>query len=244
MSQHNLIKAVYNKFKGRYGYRRICDTLRTKFALAINYKKVLRIMRELGLRSRIRMKRKYFGPSDNLFAPNVLCRDFNSNLPKYKLVTDVTYLKVGGKNYYLSVVLDLFNNEVISYNLSNLNNNIFVLDSIKSALQLVNINNCILHSDQGHQYTSIAYTMLLKNSGIIKSMSRRGNCLDNACIESFFGHLKSESIYLTKVNTYEELKVLIDEYIYFYNNERIQNKLKKMAPIEYRCHFESNLGFL
>ena len=144
----------------------------------------------------------------------------------------------------MSVVLDLFNNEVISYNLSNLNNNIFVLDSIKSALQLVNINNCILHNDQGHQYTSIAYTMLLKNSGIIKSMSRRGNCLDNACIESFFGHLKSESIYLTKVNTYEELKVLIDEYIYFYNNERIQNKLKKMAPIEYRCHFESNLGFL
>ncbi len=119
---------------------------------------------------------------------------------------------------------------------------LFVIDSVKSALEQLN-SECILHSDQGHQYTSKAYTSLLQQGGVIKSMSRRGNCLDNACIESFFGHLKSESIYITRVKTYEELACLIDEYIYFYNNERIQSKLRKMAPIEYRHHFEFKTGF-
>ena len=119
------------------------------------------------------------------------------------------------------------------------------MNSVKDALRLVdNTNKCLLHSDQGTQYTSIAYTHLLTECGIVKSMSRRGNCLDNACIESFFGHLKSESIYLEKVDNYEELKLLIDDYIKFYNNDRIQAKLNKMAPIEYRHHFESTQGFL
>lgn len=200
-AEHDLIKQVYVNSKGRYGYRRVCDTLTAKYSLTINHKKVLRIMRELGLKSKIRAKKKYFGINDNLFAANILNRDFYSEHPKSKLVTDVTYLRVGGKNHYLSAVLDLFNNEVVSY------------------------------------------TSLLQQGGVIKSMSRRGNCLDNACIESFFGHLKSESIYITRVKTYEELACLIDEYIYFYNNERIQSKLRKMAPIEYRHHFEFKTGF-
>ncbi|HRG62591.1 MAG TPA: IS3 family transposase [Burkholderiales bacterium] len=241
-AEHDLIKQVYVNSKGRYGYRRVCDTLNAKYSLTINHKKVLRIMRELGLKSKIRAKKKYFGINDNLFAANVLNRNFYSEQPKSKLVTDVTYLNVGGKNHYLSVVLDLFNNEVVSYKLSKFNNVLFVLESVKSALQQIN-SKCILHSDQGHQYTSKAYTSLSQQEGIVKSMSRRGNCLDNACIESFFGHLKSESIYITKVNTYEELTCLIDEYIHFYNNERIQSKLRKMAPIEYRHHFESKPGF-
>lgn len=228
---------MYLQSKGRYGYRRVCDTLRSKYSMVINYKRVLRIMRELGIRSRIRIKKKYFGLHDNLFADNILNRDFNSKIPNYKLVTDITYLKVKGKNYYLSVIYDLFNNEVKSYELSKFNNVLLVIDSVKQAFTF-KANNCILHSDQGVQYTSVAYTHLLKELGITKSMSRRGNCLDNACIESFFGHLKSESIYLEEINNYEELQLLIDEYIRFYNNDRIQLKLNKMTPIEYRRHYE------
>lgn len=242
-AEHGLVKQVYEASKGRYGYRRVCDILTTKHSLIINRKKVLRIMRDLGLKSKIRAKKKYFGVNDHLFADNVLNRDFYSKQPKSKLVTDVTYLRVGGKNHYLSVVLDLFNNEVISYKLSKFNNVPFVLDSVKSALERVDSGGCILHSDQGHQYTSKAYTSLLQQIGIVKSMSRRGNCLDNACIESFFGHLKSESVYITKIGTYEELTQVIDEYIHFYNNERTQARLNKMAPIEYRHHYELNQGF-
>ncbi len=201
-------------------------------------------MQELGLKSKIRAKKRYFRKSDNLSSENVLNRNFFSDLPKQKLVTDVTYLRINQKTYYLSVVQDLFNNEVISYTISRQNDGPLVLDSIKDALKLVKRNNdCIIHSDQGYQYTSVAYTLLLKELGIIKSMSRRGNCLDNACIESFFGHLKVESIYLNRLRNYDELKALIDQYIYFYNNERIQAKLNKMTPIEYRQAFEFNSGF-
>lgn len=114
-SEHDLIKQVYVNSKGRYGYRRVCDTLTTKYFLIINRKKALRIMRELGLKSKVRAKKKYFGINDSLFAANILNRDFYSEHPKSKLVTDVTYLKVGGKNHYLSVVLDLFNNGVVFY---------------------------------------------------------------------------------------------------------------------------------
>ncbi|AUR51429.1 IS3 family transposase [Aquella oligotrophica] len=237
------IKAIYIKSKGRYGYRRIRDTLTSKQGMVISYKKVLRLMRKLGLKSRIRKKRNFFG-NENLLAANILNRKFQSNLPNRKLVTDITYLKVRGVNYYLSVIYDLFNNEVKSYELSKYNDNPLVIETIKRAFPSMSNDQLILHSDQGSQYTSIAYTSLLKSLGITKSMSRRGNCLDNACIESFFGHLKSESIYLEQISTYEELKLLIDEYIYFYNNDRIQRKLRKMAPIEYRNHFESTRGFL
>ena len=237
------IKAIYIKSKGRYGYRRIRDTLTSKQGMVISYKKVLRLMRKLGLKSRIRKKRNFFG-NENLLAANILNRKFQSNLPNRKLVTDITYLKVRGVNYYLSVIYDLFNNEVKSYELSKYNDNPLVIETIKRAFPSMSNDQLILHSDQGSQYTSIAYTSLLKSLGITKSMSRKGNCLDNACIESFFGHLKSESIYLEQISTYEELKLLIDEYIYFYNNDRIQRKLRKMAPIEYRNHFESTRGFL
>jgi putative transposase len=202
-------------------------------------------MRELGLKSRIRAKKKYFGSKDNLFADNILNRDFYSELPRHKLVTDITYVKVGNKNHYLSVVLDLFNNEVISYSLSKVNDGPLVIGSIKEAFKLVDVaNSCILHSDQGHQYSSTAYTLLLQNLGVTKSMSRRGNCLDNACIESFFGHLKCESIYLEKIETYEELNLLIKDYIKFYNTERIQRKLNRMTPIEYRRQYEKQKALL
>ena len=154
-------------------------------------------------------------------------------------------MKVGNKNHYLSVVLDLFNNEVIAYKLSKFNDGPLVMDSVKNALRAVTCKErCILHSDQGHQYTSTAYTLLLQDLGVIKSMSRRGNCLDNACIESFFGHLKCESIYLEKIKTYEELNLLIDDYIKFYNHERIQHKLNNLTPIDYRRQYEKKRTFL
>lgn len=196
-------------------------------------------MRSINLRSKIRAKKQYFGISDDFKSPNIINRDFKAVTPTSKLSTDVTYLKVKGGRYYLSVVLDLFNNEIRGYEISNHNDLTLVLNSLSNSF-LPHGSNMILHSDQGHQYTSHGYTNTLKDLGITKSMSRRGNCLDNACIESFFGHLKSESIYLDPPDNYDDLKLAIKDYIEYYNNDRIQIGLNKMTPIEYRRHYERN----
>lgn len=232
-----MIRKIYNKHKGRYGYRRIHAELIKSNGLQINHKRVLRLMRSINLKSKIRIKKQYFGVSESCKSPNILNRNFITDMPKNKLSTDVTYLKINGSRYYLSVVLDLFNNEVCGYEISKHNDLGLVLNSL-SRSNIPITNNIILHSDQGHQYTSHAYTNTLLNLGITKSMSRKGNCLDNACIESFFGHLKSESIYLDMPKSYEDLKATIKNYIDYYNNDRIQLRLNKMTPIEYRRHYE------
>lgn len=236
----NLIRKIYNYHKGRYGYRRIHAELIKSHGLQINHKTVLRLMRKMGLKSKIRRKKQYFGISESYKSPNIMNRDFVAEKPLNKLSTDVTYLKVNGSKYYLSVIFDLFNNEVRGYEVSQHNDINLVLNSLSNS-NLILTNAAILHSDQGHQYTSHAYTNKLLNLGLTKSMSRRGNCLDNACIESFFGHLKSESIYLNMPKSYDELKITIKDYIDYYNNDRIQLRLNKMTPIEYRRHYEKTV---
>ena len=232
------IKSIFYENKGRYGYRRITLELNNR-GYQINHKTVLRLMNILGLKSIIREKRKYSSYKGTVgkIADNLLKRDFKANKPNEKWVTDVTEFKVNEDKLYLSPIIDLFNGEVISFNLSRRPVFKQVLDMLYKAFKNIpNDTNLILHSDQGWQYQMKQYQDLLKEKGIRQSMSRKGNCLDNSCAENFFGLLKSELFYLKKYETIEELEKDIIEYIEYYNNKRIKNKLKGMSPVQYRLH--------
>lgn len=241
-SIESLILDVFNNHKGIYGYRRITTFIRINHNIKINYKKVYRIMKSLGLRSRVRAKKKFFAPlvEGLIIEDNILNRDFKANTPSSKLVTDITTIKYKrNKKMYLSAIMDLYNNEILTYKISFNNNNELVINTITDILDKNKLDGAILHSDRGTQYTSRLYNTILKENKIIQSMSRKGNCHDNACIESFFSHLKSECIYLNDYNSEEEVINSIDEYINFYNNTRFQKRLKNMAPIKYRSHFSN-----
>lgn len=236
----NQIISIFNKNKGRYGYRRITLELKNR-RYNINHKKVQRLMKELGLKSIQRPKRKYNSYKGTIgkIADNLLKRNFKADKPNQKWATDITEFKVNNDKLYLSPIIDLFNGEVVSYNLSK--HPVFqqVIDMINKAfVKIPNNTNLVLHSDQGWQYQMKQYQQMLKNKGIRQSMSRKGNCLDNSCAENFFGTLKSE-LYYIKENEYtsiEELEKEIIEYIDYYNNRRIKSKLKGMSPVQYRLH--------
>jgi transposase InsO family protein len=193
-------------------------------------------MNKYGLLSQIRRRRKYRYLNEQLHRySNALSRDFHADGPNQKWVTDISYIHTKEGVMYLSVIKDLYDNSIISYNLGTEQAINLVTDTIKLAKQKEKVTDgLILHSDQGFQYTSHAHFNLTKEYGISPSMSRRGNCLDNACVENFFGILKAECIYRVKPSTLEEARQLIDEYIYFYNYERIQVKTK-LTPFEKRC---------
>ena len=236
-----LIKTIYQRHKGRYGYRRITDELQNK-GIIINHKTVLRLMKTLGLKSVIRVKkyRSYKGQQGKI-APNILERNFKAAAPNQKWATDITEFNVSGNKLYLSPIIDLFNQEIVSYELTERPVFKQVVTMLKKAFKKIpNNTNLMLHSDQGWQYQMSHYQNLLKEKGIIQSMSRKGNCLDNAIIENFFGILKSELFYLKKYQSIDQLKKEINEYIYYYNNERIKSNLNKMSPIQYRAHCYQN----
>ena len=236
-----LIKSIYHKHKGRYGYRRITDELENK-GIVINHKTVLRLMKLLGLKSIIRIKKyKSYKGEQGKIAPNILERNFKATAPNQKWATDITEFNVSGKKLYLSPIIDLFNQEIISYELTERPVFNQVVMMLKKAFKKIpNNTNLTLHSDQGWQYQMKQYQYLLKEKGIIQSMSRKGNCLDNAIIENFFGTLKSELFYIKKFRTIEELKNEIKQYIDYYNNDRIKSNLNKMSPIKYRAHYYQN----
>ena len=239
-SVESLIRDVFNKHNGIYGYRRITTFIRINYNININHKKVYRIMKLLGLRSKVRAKRKFFAPlvEGIIIENNILNRDFKAIKPSSKLVTDITTIKYkNNKKLYLSAIMDLYNNEILTYKIGSNNNNDLVINTITDILSKNKLDGAILHSDRGIQYTSRLYNTILKENKIIQSMSRKGNCHDNACIESFFSHLKSECIYLNNYNSEDEVINSVEEYINFYNNTRFQKKLKNMAPIKYRSHF-------
>lgn len=234
----NQIISIFNENKGRYGYRRITLELKNR-GFNVNHKKVQRIMKDLGLQSIQRPKRKYSSYKGTIgkVADNLLKRNFKADKPNQKWVTDVTEFKVNNDKLYLSPIIDLFNGEVISYNLSR--HPVFqqVIDMINKVFAKIPDNtNLILHSDQGWQYQMKQYQHLLKEKGIRQSMSRKGNCLDNSLAENFFGLLKSELFYMKEYKTIEELEKDIIEYIDYYNNKRIKSKLKGMSHVQYRTH--------
>jgi len=238
---HKIKKEIFNIFnenKGRYGYRRITLKLKNR-GFNINHKTVSKFMNILGIKSIQRPKRRYNSYQGNIgkIANNLLKRDFKADKPNQKWVTDVTEFKVHDRKLYLSPIIDLFNSEIISYNLSKHPTFQQITDMLEKAfIKIKNNTNLILHSDQGWQYQMKIYQNMLKEKGIKQSMSRKGNCLDNSCAENFFGILKSELFY-PKEKEYkniEELEKDIKEYIEYYNNSRIKSKLKGMSPIQYR----------
>jgi len=199
--------------------------------LILNLKCVYRLCKDLGTQSIIRKKRKYFGRKGSVIFKNILKRQFKTDIPKHKLVTDITYLPTNNSFYYLSAIQDLYNNEIISYAISKRNKLELVLDTLA---HLPMTNNAILHSDQGFQYINKIYRSKLAQMKITGSHSRRGNCLDNACIESFFSHLKTE-LQINKMPIKEENIIeIIGDYVNFYNNDRFQKKLSQLSPVEFR----------
>ncbi|WCG84440.1 IS3 family transposase [Pectobacterium sp. A5351] len=229
------ISDIYRHHKGRYGYRRITLSLR-KEGIAVNHKTVQRLMAELSLRSVSRVKKYHSWKGETgKAAPNILKRNFWASKPNEKWVTDVTEFSLQGKKLYLSPVLDLFNREIISYSLSERPVMDMVNAMLREALSVLSPEDTpLLHSAQGWQYRMAGYQEKLKAKGVVQSMSRKGNCLDNAVIENFFGTLKTECFYPGQFGSIEELKQAIEEYIDYYNNERISLKLKGLSPVEYR----------
>ena len=232
------IQSIYTEHKGNYGYRRMTLELRNR-GFVVNHKKVQRLMKALGLTARIRRKRKYSSYQGEVGkkADNLIQRQFEATKPMQKCYTDVTEFAIPASNQklYLSPVLDGFNSEIISYNLSTSPNLVQMKAMLEQAFTANHYENTILHSDQGWQYQHDFYHHL-KNKGIQPSMSRKGNSPDNGMMESFFGILKSEMFYGYE-NTFQSLEHLeqaIVDYIDYYNNKRIKVKLKVLSPVQYR----------
>ena len=230
------IKECQAKNGKTYGYRRIHIWLERQ-GIHHDPKTILRVMQKYNLLSEIRRK-KYRNYGDYLHRyPNLLNRDFNADRPNQKWVTDISYIKTGQGTLYLSVIRDLYDNSIVAYKTGTEQNINLVLSTIRIAKRKEKVTAEVqLHSDQGFQYTSQAYFNLTQSYGITPSMSRRGNPYDNAMAENFFSILKTECIYRTKLRTYEEARLLIGEYIHFYNNERIQLKTK-LTPQEMRSQY-------
>ena len=230
------IKECQIKNGKTYGYRRVHIWLE-KQGIHHDPKTILRVMQKYNLLSVIRRKRyRNYGEHIHRY-PNLLNRDFKAERPNQKWVTDISYIKTGQGTLYLSVIRDLYDNSIVAYKTGTEQNINLVLRTIKAAKRKEKITAELqLHSDQGFQYTSQAYFNLTKSYGITPSTSRRGNPYNNAMAENFFSILKTECVYRTKLRTYEEARLLIGQYIDFYNNERIQLKTK-LTPIEFRSQY-------
>lgn len=231
------ITSIYHENKGRYGYRRITLELHNR-GYTTNHKTVLKLMKQLSLQCFVRMKKyKSYKGETGQICDNILNREFKADKPNEKWVTDVTEFKLFGTKVYLSPIIDLFNGEVISYNISDRPVFSQVMDMIDKAFDKIpNNTKLILHSDQGWQYQMKQYQAKLKEKGIRQSMSRKGNCYDNSLAENFFGLLKSELLYLQQFKSVEHFKEELIDYIDYYNNKRIKGKLKGMSPVNYRIH--------
>ena len=229
------IIAIYHENKGRYGYRRITAELHNR-KYSLNHKTVQRLMKELGLVCHVRMKkyRSYKGEIGKI-APNLLNRDFHAGQPNQKWVTDVTEFSLFGEKLYLSPILDLCSSDLVSYTISDRPVLSMVTSMLDKAFEKIpDGTNLILHSDQGWQYQHKQYQQMLQEKGIRQSMSRKGNCLDNAVVENFFGLLKSELLYLQEFESMEHFKQELIEYLDYYNNRRIKAKLKGLPPAIHR----------
>ena len=229
------ITAIFHENKGRYGYRRVTDELHNR-GFRLNHKTVQRLMKELGLICHVRMKkyRSYKGEQGKV-ADNELNRDFRAEKPNQKWVTDVTEFRLFGQKLYLSPILDLYSGDVVTYTISDSPNLLMVTTMLEQAFQKIPDNiGLLLHSDQGWHYQHKQYRKMLEEKGVLQSMSRKGNCYDNAVMENFFGHLKSELLYLQEFNSVEHFKAELIDYIDYYNNRRIKARLKGLPPALHR----------
>jgi putative transposase len=231
------IQVIYDEHEGRYGYRRIRDELANR-GQKVNHKKVQRLMKELGLKCIVRMKKyKSYKGSVGEIADNILNRQFTAEAPNEKWTTDISEFKLFGEKLYLSPVLDMFNGEIITYTIGSRPTFSLVSDMLEKALErLPEAHQLLMHSDQGWHYQMKQYRHTLQMRGIVQSMSRKGNCYDNSVMENFFGIMKSEFLYLKEFESIEHFKEALEKYIHYYNTKRLKAKLK-MSPVQYRTHF-------
>jgi len=231
------IKEIFHESRGRYGYRRITMKL-NQLGYVVNHKKVQRLMRESGIICQVRMKkyRSYKGEAGKT-APNLLKRDFSAKKINEKWLTDITQFSLFGQKLYLSPILDCFSLEIVSYSLTTSPNLGQIAEMLEKAFSKYDsLEGLIMHSDQGWQYQHHSYRRALKENGITQSMSRKGNCYDNALMENFFGLLKSELLYLQDFDDIDHFIHELYHYIRWYNEDRIKLKLKGMSPIQFRVH--------
>lgn len=235
-----LIREIFYARHEKAGIRTIAMILRHKYGAVVNLKKIVRIKREYGLTTKLRKKNPYniaFKKElEHRTAPNLLKQNFKVEQADKVYSTDISYLPYkGGQRAYLSATKDLATKEIVAFNVSNKLDFYATYGEFEKFLRNKNCKNLIIHSDQGWHYTHPLYVNKLKELGVTQSMSRKGNCLDNAPIESFFGHMKDE-IDLKSCQSFEEVKTMVENYIYYYNNERYQWSLNKMTPAERRRH--------
>lgn len=233
----NEITRIFNENEQRYGVRRVVAELKNR-GFIVNHKKVQRIMHKFHLLGK-RPKEKYHSYKGEVgkTADNIIGRDFNASRPNQKWTTDVSQFNFSWGKCYLSPILDMYNDEIISYNLSLHPNFAQVIDMLNKAFNKYDdLSGLVFHSDQGWQYQHYLYQEKLRSKGIVQSMSRKGNCYDNSIMESFFGTLKNEMYYglESTYKSFDEFTKAIDEYIFYYNNNRIQSKTKWMSPVKYR----------
>lgn len=240
------IKEIFDKGRGKYGFRTIQMKLLNK-GIIMNHKKIIRIMKKYNLVTKIRRKNPYKMIMKKSLAhrtfENKLNREFEQVIPFKVFCTDITYIPFNHRFAYLSVIKDIASGEVIAWNLSRHLEMDLVTDTVKdmennSTLIAFTLEDIVIHSDQGFHYTNPLYIEKVKELNMVQSMSRKGNCIDNAPIESFFGHLKDDIDYKS-CKTFEEVYSLIKKYMKYYNNERYQWDLKKMTPVMYRNHLLS-----
>jgi transposase InsO family protein len=229
------IREIFNRHRGRYGYRRITAELRRQGS-GVNHKTVQKLMVEMQLKSLVRPKRyKVFDGAGAETAPDRLERDFKAERPNEKWVTDVTEFKVNNRKLYLSPLMDLYNREIVSYEIAYRPLPIMIERMLDKAFKLLGSDERpIVHSDQGWQYRMPAFRQRLKQQGIVQSMSRKGNCYDNAAMESFFGTLKCELFHINEFESIETLERALHDYIRYYNLDRIKLGLGGLSPVAYR----------
>ena len=231
------IKSIFELNKHRYGVRRVHQELINR-GYKVNHKRVQRLMHEAGLVGK-RPKEKYHSYKGEVgkVADNLLKRNFTAEKPFEKLTTDVTEFSVCNEKVYLSPVMDLYNREIISYSISKSPSFLQTREMLQGLFEkLPKEAKPLLHSDQGWQYQMREFQRMLAEHNIQQSMSRKGNCLDNSCMENFFGRLKTEMFYGETFQSTDEFIRTLEEYLWYYNNERISLKLKGMSPVQYRTH--------
>ncbi|WP_407230644.1 IS3 family transposase [Escherichia coli] len=234
-----LIASIFHEHRGCYGYRRIHCELQ-KRGLKFSGKTVRKLMQQLGLKSPVRLKkyRSYRG-NMGLAAENILQRQFKAEAPCEKWVTDITEFRAGGQKLYLSPILDLFNGEIVAWETACRPTEELVKRMLNKGLEsLAEGEKPLLHSDQGWHYRIKSYQSALADKGLVQSMSRKGNCLDNAVMENFFGHLKEEMYYRRDYRSVEELENAVNEYITYWNQKRIKLSLGGLSPVEYRTEHQ------
>lgn len=233
----SLVIDIFNKSNRRAGYRTIKFILKSKYNLIVNHKKIQRIMRKNGLYSIVRKKHRK--PQEQLTVmDNLLERDFTSTEPGKKFVTDITYIPTPRKMVYLCTVIDLYNKEPVAWNISDTQDRYLSIDTIKQLATKIDLEGSTIHSDQGVHYTNKDYVALLKELKVNQSMSRKGNCWDNAPAESFFSHYKCETIYLMKnqIKDFNDVQQITEEYMNYYTNDRPQKSLGGLSPKAYIQH--------